>query len=85
MRAIIETRGIRTGSSKYTRPSKYVAIQLVPDGVEPLTALRSDVAAKRGIQIIHCGEYYWNSLGPRSMYAKAMAKAEAIVAEHNGK
>ena len=37
-------------------PDKYVAVQLVPQGVEPLTQLRQDTAKKRGIEIVRFGE-----------------------------
>ena len=46
------------GSSRYTRPDMYVAVQLVPEGVEPLKVLREDSAKKRGIEIIRCGDFY---------------------------
>ena len=84
MRAIIEKRSQKP-SGKWPKqgPDHYVAVQIVPDGVEPLTALREDVAAKRGIQIIRCGDYYWNSTGPRSKYAAAMAAAQEIAANYN--
>lgn len=85
MRAIIETRSQRaSGRWPKQGPDHYVAVQLVPDGVEPLTSLRYDVAAKRGIEIVRCGEYYWNSTGPRSRYAAAMKRAEEIAAEYSG-
>ena len=84
MKAIIETRS-QKASGKWPKqgPGKYVAVQIVPDGVAPLEALRSDSAEKRGIKIIECGEYYWNSTGPRSRYAAAMRKATAIAEEYN--
>jgi len=86
MNAIIEHRSQSpSGTWPKQGPDKYVAVQLVPEGVEPLTALRADSAAKRGIEIIVCGEYYWNSKGPRSMYAKAIAKAKQIVEDNNKK
>ena len=85
MRAIIETRSQKaSGTWPKQGPDKYVAVQLVPDGVEPLSMLREDVATKRGIEIIQCGEYYYNSLGPRSKFAAAMRKAERIAAKYNG-
>jgi hypothetical protein len=84
MKAIIEKRS-QKASGKWPKqgPDHYVAVQIIPDGVEPLTTLREDVATKRGIEIIRCGEYYSNSTGPRSKYAAAMAKAEEIAAEYN--
>ena len=84
MRAIIETRSQKASGRAWPSkgPGKYVAVQLVPDGVQPLEYLREDMAKKRGIEIIRCGEYYWNSTGPRSRYAKAMAEAERIAAKY---
>ena len=84
MRAIIETRS-QKASGKWPKqgPGRYVAVQIVPDGVVPLEALRSDSAEKRGIEIVRCGEYYWDSTGPRSRYAAAMRKAEEIAKEYN--
>jgi len=84
MRAIIEKRS-QKASGRWPKqgPDHYVAVQIVPDGVEPLTALRTDVAAKRGIEIVRCGEYYSKSTGPRSRYAAAMARAEEIAADYN--
>ena len=85
MKAIIETRSQKASGRAWPSkgPDKYVAVQLVPDGVQPLDALREDIAKNRGIEIIRCGEYYWNSTGPRSRYAKAMAEAERIAAKYN--
>ena len=85
MKAIIETRSQKASGRAWPSkgPDKYVAVQLVPDGVQPLDALREDSAKKRGIEIIRCGDYYWNSTGPRSRYAKAMAEAEKIAAKYN--
>ena len=84
MRAIIEKRSQKP-SGKWPKqgPDHYVAVQIVPEGVEPLTALRTDVATKRGIEIIRCGEFYGHSTGPRSKYAAAMARAEEIAADYN--
>ena len=66
-------------------PDRYVAVQIVPEGQEPLKVLRKDWAARKGIEIKYCGEYYGTSSnGPRSMYAAAMAEANRIVAEHKG-
>jgi hypothetical protein len=84
MKAIIEKRS-QKASGKWPKqgPDHYIAVQIVPDGVEPLTALRDDVAAKRGIELIHCGEFYGHSTGPRSRYAAAMAAAKEIAAKYN--
>ena len=85
MRAIIETRTQSTGSRRFSKPDAYVAVQLVPEGVNPLIVLREDSARKRGIKIIRCGDYYTKSTGPRSNYAKAMADAQRIVEKHEQK
>lgn len=83
MKAIIETRSMSMGSSRYTRPDMYVAVQLVPEGVEPLKVLREDSAKKRGIEIIQCGDFYSGRTGAGSRYVKAMAEAERIAAKYN--
>ena len=84
-RAIIETRSQKaSGTWPKQGPDRYIAVQIVPDGVEALTSLRGDVARKRGIEIIRCGEYYRNSTGPRSKYASARALAERIASDING-
>lgn len=79
MQAIVE---IRTKPAKGTwpnrGPNKYVAVQIVPDGVKPLIALNESVARKRGIVIIQCGDGYHNRIGPNSMFGKAFAKASRI-------
>lgn len=87
MRAIIETRTQSTGGAARLsgKPDAYVAVQLVPEGVNPLIVLREDSARKRGIKIIRCGDYYTKSTGPRSNYAKAMADAQRIVEKHEQK
>jgi hypothetical protein len=84
MRAIIEKRSQKpSGRWPKQGPDHYIAVQIVPDGVEPLTALRDDVAENRGIEIVRCGEYYSKSTGPRSKYAAAMAAAKEIAANYN--
>lgn len=60
-------------------PDTYVAVQVVPDGVEPLKCLNAMVAAKRGIKIIYCGEGYASRQSTeRSMLGAAKAKASRI-------
>jgi hypothetical protein len=83
MKAIIETRSMSMGSSRYRRPDMYVAVQLVPEGVEPLKVLREDSAKKRGIEIIRCGDFYSGRTGAGSRYVKAMAEAERTAAKYN--
>lgn len=84
MRAIVEIRS-QKASGKWPKvgPDRYVAVQIVPDGIEPLTVLRSDVAAKRGIEIVNCGEGYRQHTGPRSSFGKALAKAKELAAKVN--
>jgi hypothetical protein len=84
MRAIIEVRSQHScgsSSNRFGGPDTYVAVQVVPDGVEPLRNLRLDAAAKRGIRIIFCGEGYSSRQATeRSMLRRALAKAQDIVA-----
>ena len=58
---------VKTGRSGFAGPDIYIAVQEVPDGVEPLKALRADSARKR----VHFGEGYSKHRGPRSAYAAA--------------
>lgn len=62
-------------------PDTYVAVQCVPDDVVPLAVLNSKLATKRGIKIVRFGEGYRKSSGPRSMLGRAVAAAEAFIAE----
>ena len=59
-------------------PDTYVAVQVVPEGVQRLKALNHIAAAKRGIEIVHCGEGYHDRTGPRSALGVAIAEAHAI-------
>ena len=66
-------------------PDTYVTVQLVPEGVAPLKQLNRKVAAKRGIELIYCGEGYWNRQATtRSALGAAIAKAEQILENHEG-
>jgi hypothetical protein len=82
MKAYIEERAQHARGGR--GPDRYVAVQVVPDGVERLKQLRESVAERRGIRIIHCGEGYYGSRGPRSALGQALAKAAQICAEING-
>ena len=83
-RAYLEIRSQKTrGTWPRQGPDKYIAVQLVPEGVEPLKTLNENVAEKRGITILHFGAGYYNRTGPQSSYGKALAAAKAFVAEHN--
>ena len=84
MKAIVEIRSQKSrGTFPRCGPDRYVAVQVVPDGVQPLTVLRSDVAKKRGIEIIHCGEGYRQHTGPRSSLGMAIAEAKSLAAKVN--
>jgi hypothetical protein len=82
MKALLEVRTQKQRGGK--GPGLYVAVQKVPDGVEPLKCLNHAAAKRRGIEIIWCGEGYWNRKGPKSMYGQALAKANAICEKVNG-
>lgn len=65
-------------------PDTYVAVQVVPEGVEKLNALNHVVAKKRGIEIIQCGEGYSSRCKTeRSMLGAALAEANRIADEIN--
>lgn len=82
MKYIIEKRTQRAaGTWPKQGPDCYVAVQIVPDEVEPLKVLRRDSARKRGIELINCGEFYSNRTGPRSMYAIAMRGADLVLSK----
>jgi hypothetical protein len=75
----VEIRGQHSrgrGHGRFGGPDTYVAVQIVPAGVEPLTTLRDDMARRRGIEIVHFGEGYHDHQGPRSMLGRAIADAE---------
>lgn len=73
---------VGSSSGGFGGPDRYVAVQIVPPGVEPLQCLRRDVARKRGIELRYCGEGYWKNDGPRSMLGKALATAHEIAAQY---
>ena len=80
MQAFVEVRTQSPrGSGRNHGPDVYVAVQIVPDGVDRLKCLNRTVAEKRGIQIIHCGEGYQEHQGPRSAFGRALSKANALV------
>jgi hypothetical protein len=80
MKAYIEERSQHSkGSWPRSGPDRYVAVQIVPDNVEPLICLNRTVAAKRGIKIIYCGEGYSDrDKTDRSMLNQARQKALKI-------
>lgn len=59
-------------ASSFGGPDTYVAVQIVPFGVEPLHLLNAKVAKARGIRIIYCGDgYRRNQATNRSMLGQA--------------
>lgn len=88
MKAIKEVRSQKSvGSSngRFGGPDTYVAVQLVPNGVQPLRYLNRKVARQRGITIIYCGEgYSRRQKTSRSMLGAALQKAQRIVDAING-
>jgi len=88
MKAFIEMRtqhSVGSGNG-FGGPDTYVAVQVVPDGVERLKQLRRDTAAKRGIKIIYCGEGYSSRQATtRSMLGAAKEKARQIAAQINNR
>ena len=68
-----------SGRGKFGGPDTYVAVQIVPDNVEPLYALNQKVAAKRGIKLVYFGEGYHKHSGKRSMLGQAIARAQAFI------
>ena len=48
-------------------PDVYFAVQVVPQGIEPLKYLNRQAAERRGIAIIYCGEGYSTRTGPKSV------------------
>ena len=59
-------------------PDQYIAVQVVPEGSEPLRCLSAVAARRRNIQIIQCGEGYQGSDGPRSRLGAALEVADQI-------
>ena len=85
--AFVEVRSQHSkgsSSSRFGGPDTYVMVQVVPDGVEPLSCLNHRVAKKRGIELIYCGEGYSNRQETtRSMLGGALAEAKRIANEIN--
>jgi len=82
--ALVEVRSQHAkGSGWQSGPDRYVAVQIVPAGQDPLLSLNSRVAKCRGIEIRQFGEGYSNRTGPRSSLGMAIADAEEFAAAHN--
>lgn len=80
---LIHTRSqhsVGSSSHRFGGPDTYVAVTVAPAGVAVPYTLRRDVLAKRGIQLIYCGEGCSRNCGQRSMLGKAVTKAQSIVA-----
>ncbi len=63
------------------RGRNYVAVQIVPAGIEPLSVLKRARAEKSGIKIVYVGEGYRERNGPHSSFGHAIAAAKAYIAE----
>lgn len=67
---------VGSGSGKFGGPDTYVAVQVVPQGAEPLKALNPVSAERRGIRIERFGEGYRGHSGPRSALGQAVKAAQ---------
>src|SRR5262245_9356732 len=78
-----KSRGSAEG--RFGGPDTYVAVQEIPEGVEPLYYLNYYNARRRGIKIHYMGEGYSAHRGERSMLGRALAKARAFIKENGGR
>jgi len=85
MLAIVEVRSqhAKRGRSGFRGPDTYVAVQIVPDGVRPLSRLDRRSCHKKGIRLVYFGEGYSQHRGPRSALGKALRAAEEYANEIN--
>lgn len=84
MKAYVEIRSQKAvGTWPKCGPDKYIAVQVVPDNVEPLVYLNTKAAQLRGIKIIYCGEGYSNRTSSKSMFGQAILKAKQIANKIN--
>ena len=84
MRAYVEERTQKArGTWPRQGPDTYVAVQIVPAGITKLKILRDDTAEERGIELVICGEGYYNRTGPQSMLGIARKKAHDLAEEIN--
>lgn len=72
----------RVKGHRFYGPDHYLAVQIVPEGVDPLKTLNVQVAKKRGIKIIRCGEFYTKRRGARSRYRQAYEHALELKAAY---
>lgn len=85
-KAYVELRSQKSVGSGFRRfggPDRYVAVQIVPEGVAPLRVLNHRAAARRGIRIVWCGEGYAEHDGPRSSLGQALDRAARLAAAIN--
>jgi hypothetical protein len=86
MKAYLETRRQKAkGAWPKRGPDTYVAVQIVPENVEPLHYLNRSVAEKRGIEIKYFGEGYSNRTSSSSMLGIAMKKARDFCKQINNR
>jgi len=77
LRAFVEKRTQHRKNGE--GPDTYFAVQCVPEGVEPLRTLNRDVAKRRGITIIYCGQgYSQRQQTSRSMFNQAKQLANEV-------
>ena len=83
--AYVEVRSQKArGTWPNSGPDTYVAVQVVPKGVEPLKQLNHRVAELRGIEVIHCGEGYSSRCATtRSALGAALAEANEVADQIN--
>lgn len=72
------------GTWPHSGPDTCVTVQVVPEGITPLTVLNQSVADHRGIELIYCGEgYRENQKTVRSRLGAAIAEANRVADEIN--
>ena len=64
-------------------PNTYVAVLVIPKGVDPPKILRKDVLRRRGIKMYYFGEGYSKYDSPKSRLGKAKKKAEQFAKRIN--
>ena len=84
-KAFVEKRSQkRVGTPPKAGPDTYFVVQVVPVGKPRLKVLNTKIAAKRGIDIIFCGDGYSNrQTKSTSMYNLAKTKAFEIATKIN--
>lgn len=85
-KAYLEIRSQKSKGNSVGRfggPDTYVAVQIVPNGTDPLQVLNYHAAHLRGIEIRRFGEGYHEHTGPNSMLGRAIREARKFVEEFN--